>query len=87
MVIEVRVYWLSFKIPQGVCVVVQPASSLIEARMKAHIDVGCPGEFQVGHQLDAKLIKRIPKNMIGKCLSQAQAARLLSALERGRKRA
>jgi hypothetical protein len=80
-------YWLSFKIPQGVCVVVQPASSLIEARMKAHVDVGCPGEFQVGHQLDAKLIKRIPKNMIGKCLSQAQAARLLSALQRGRKRA
>jgi hypothetical protein len=46
-----------------------------------------PGEFKEGHELDAKLIKRIPKDMIGKCLSQAQAAKLLSSIERSRKRA
>jgi hypothetical protein len=43
-----------------------------------------PGQFREGHALDAKLIKRIPKNMIGKCLSRTQAARLVGSIERGR---
>jgi hypothetical protein len=42
------------------------------------------GEFKEGHQLDAKMIKRIPKGMIGKRLSRTQAARLLNSLEQQR---
>ena len=76
-------FWLCFETPQGVCVVLQPGLYLLDARL-AGLN---PGEFQEGHQLDAKLIKRIPKDMIGKCLSQAQAAKLLSSIERSRKRA
>jgi hypothetical protein len=42
-------YWLCFKSPQGVCVVLQHASSLINARMKAAMAGLALGEFQEGH--------------------------------------
>ena len=80
-------FWLCFKTPEGICVVLQPGSSLVHARMQASLAGLQPGELKEAHQLDAKLTKRIPKDMIGKCLSQAQAARLLSSIERSRKRA
>jgi hypothetical protein len=37
------------------------------------------GEFTEGHELDRKM--RVPKGMIGRRLSQAEAKRLLEALE------
>jgi hypothetical protein len=78
-------YWLCFESPKGVCVILQAASSLVYARMMVSFAGFQPGQFREGHALDAKLIKRIPKNMIGKCLSRTQAARLLGSIERGRK--
>ena len=42
---------------------------------------GEPGAFQEGHALDKKLIKKIPKDMIGKCLSSKQAGSLLKRLQ------
>jgi hypothetical protein len=33
------------------------------------------GEFSEGHLVDPKVIKRIPKNLIGQCLPSTQAAR------------
>jgi hypothetical protein len=75
-------YWLCFSGPDGVCVVLQPASSLIHARMLASLAGLQPGEFQEGHWLEAKLVKRIPKTTIGRCLSATEAKRLLGLLDR-----
>jgi hypothetical protein len=75
------VFWLTFKTSNGVCVVLQPASSLIWARVHAATKNGLePGSFIEGHQLDKKLIKKIPKDMIGKPLSSKQAQQLLKKL-------
>ena len=76
------VYWLAFTTPNGVCVVLEPASSLIHARVQASLAGLQPGEFKEGHAIDAKTAKRIPDNMIGKRLSTAQAGRLLRLLDR-----
>jgi hypothetical protein len=80
-------FWLCFETAKGVCVVLQPANYLLDARLKASIAGLTPGEFREGHALDAKLIRRIPKQYIGKCLTRTQAARLLTSIEKGRKRA
>ena len=77
-------YWLCFKTPEGVCVVLQPAPSLIHARMQVSLAGLQPGEFKEAHAIDAKTAKRIPKDRIGRCLSAAQAVRLLTSLERKR---
>ena len=66
--------------PRGPCVVLQPGYSLIDARVKAAIAKLEPGEFTEGHQLDAKMAKRIPKKAIGRCLSASEAAALLKKL-------
>jgi hypothetical protein len=60
---------------RGVCVVIQPAPSLVHARLVTAI-AEIEGEFTEGHQLDAKLIRKIPKNMLGKRLSSKQAGQL-----------
>jgi hypothetical protein len=44
------------------------------------------GEFSVGRQLDAKTIKRIPKDLVGKRLSTRQAQQLLAKLAKPGKR-
>ena len=78
------VFWLCYQNPEGVCVVLQRASSLVNARMKAAIAGLDAGEFKEGHALDAKMARRIPKEMIGRALSAAQAKRLLTLLDRKR---
>ena len=61
--------------------IVQPAGDLITARMRATLaDVA--GEFQEGHELDAKMAKKVPKAQIGKILSRAQATALLKRLDK-----
>jgi hypothetical protein len=77
-------FWLCFETPEGVCVVLQPAPSLIHARLMVGMAGIEPGSFKEGHALDDRLSKRIPKNMIGKCLSPTQAVRLLNSWERKR---
>jgi hypothetical protein len=77
-------FWLCFESAKGVCVVLQPAPSLVHAQLMASMAGLAPGKFREGHALDAKMVKRIPKNMIGKCLSRTQAARLLNLLQRKR---
>lgn len=59
--------------------VVQPASNLISARMRAAI-AGVTGDFQEGYELDAKTAKKVPKGLIGKSLSRKEAAALLKKL-------
>ena len=41
-------------------VIIQPAGDLITARMRATL-AGVAGEFQEGHELDAKMAKKVPK--------------------------
>jgi hypothetical protein len=74
------VYWLCFLTPQGISVVIQPGASLVSARMKAALANLQQGEFSEGHELDRGLIKKIPKALIGRCLSQQEAQRLLKRL-------
>jgi len=74
------VFWLAYDTPEGVCVILQPASSLIHAQLVAAMSHE-PGIFREGHELPKKHIRRIPKNMIGRCLSSPEAQRLLKLLE------
>ena len=74
-------FWLVFDTARGPCVILQPASSLIFARIAAStahkLD---PKGFQEGHQLDAKLLKKIPKGLVGKRLTSKEAAGLLKRM-------
>jgi hypothetical protein len=74
------VFWLAYQTRDGICVVLQPAASLIHAKLAVDVQNLTPGEFTEGHQLDAKLIKRIPKKLIGKVLSAKEAEQLLTRL-------
>jgi type II secretory pathway component PulM len=72
-------FWLVFKRPKEVVVIIQPAGDIITARMRAML-AGMEGAFQEGHELDAKTAKKVPKPHIGKLLSRAQATALLKKL-------
>ena len=74
------VFWLAYDTPEGVCVVLQPASSLIHARLVAAMNHE-PGTFSEGHELQRKHIRRIPKKLIGRCLATREAQRILNLLE------
>jgi hypothetical protein len=60
----------------------QPAPSLIHARLVAALKNLEPGEFVEGHELERKHIRKIRKEMIGKCLSPRQSQQLLNSLSR-----
>jgi len=78
------VLWLVYRTSGGVRVLIQPAITLLYARLAVTMHDGEPGDFVEAHPLDQKLIKRTPKDMIGKQLTAAQAQRLLTKLERPR---
>jgi hypothetical protein len=72
-------YWLCYRHNNQISVVIEPGASLIHARLRASIDGLDEGEFTKGHELDRKW--RVPKAMIGRRLSQAEAKRLLAKFE------
>lgn len=72
-------WWLVFKNGKDLSVIIQPAGAIIAARMRALL-AGVEGEFQEGHELDAKTAKRVPKGMIGRVLSRKEATALLKKL-------
>jgi hypothetical protein len=74
------VFWLSYRVNNRRCVVIQPAISLVGARMKSALSVVDDHGFRDGHELDEKTAKRIPKEMIGRCLTMAEAIGLLERL-------
>jgi hypothetical protein len=74
------VFWLACDTPEGICVILQPASSLVHARLVAAMNHE-PGTFSEGHELQKKHIRRIPKKMIGRCLSPRDAQQILKLLE------
>ena len=72
-------FWLVFKSGNDRSVIIQPAGTIIVARMRALL-AGIEGEFQEGHELDAKTAKKVPKRMIGRVLSRKDATALLKKL-------
>jgi hypothetical protein len=68
-------YWLCYRHNQ-ISVVIEPGASPIHARMRAALANLDQGEFTEGHELDRKW--RVPKEMIGRPLSQQEAKRLLA---------
>jgi hypothetical protein len=73
-------YWLCYRHNNQISVVIEPGASLIHARMRAALAELNEGEFTEGHELDRKTEKLVPKDMIGRRLSQEQAKRLLAKL-------
>jgi len=69
-------YWLCYRHDNQISVVIEPAASLVHARMKAAIAGLDQGEFTEGHELPSKW--NVPKAMIGRRLSQAEAKKLLA---------
>jgi hypothetical protein len=59
-------------------VVIEPGASPIHARMRTALASLDEGIFTEGHELDRKW--QVPKAMIGRRLSQAEAKRLLAKL-------
>ena len=72
-------YWLAYRHNNQISVVIEPAHSLIYARLRASLGGLDEGEFTEGHELDRKW--RVPKEMVGRRLSQAEAKRLLAKFE------
>ena len=70
-------YWLCYHHNNQISVVIQPAPSLVHARLRASLAGLDEGEFTEGHELDGKTEKQIPKPMIGRRLSEEEAKRLL----------
>ena len=73
-------YWLVFRSDDKLSVVIQPAGSLVYARLTAAIAGSAAGEFVEGHELDGTITKKIPKKVIGQLLSQPEAIKLLKRI-------
>jgi hypothetical protein len=69
-------YWLCYRHNNQISVVIEPGASPIHARMRAVLAGLDEGELTEGHELDRKM--RVPKEMIGRRLSQEEAKRLLA---------
>jgi hypothetical protein len=72
-------YWLVYRHNNQISVVIEPGASLIHTRMRAALPNLDEGEFTEGHELDRKW--RVPKEMVGRRLSQEEAKRLLAEFE------
>jgi hypothetical protein len=74
-------YWLAYHSDdEGVSVVIQPAPDPLHARFATDVAKLGVGKFTEGHKLDAKMVKRLPKDLIGKRLTTRQAGQLLDKL-------
>jgi hypothetical protein len=71
--------WLVFEINGQKCVWIDEANSVLQARLQAGI-AGYSDGYLEGHQLDKKTAKKVPKDMVRKCLKAAAARRLLAKL-------
>jgi hypothetical protein len=72
-------YWLCYRHNNSISVVIEPAHSLIYARLRASIDGLDEGDFTEGHELSRKW--KVAKEMIGRRLSQEETKRLLAQFE------
>ena len=65
-------FWLTFDTSGDLQVQIVQANHLMLGRIKVGM-AGQKGEFQEGHQLDAKTVKKIPAKMIGRTLTYKEA--------------
>ena len=72
-------FWLVYRHNKQISVVIEPAPSLIHARMRAALAELDEGEFTEGHELPGKW--KVAKEMIARRLSQEEAKRLLAKFE------
>ena len=72
-------FWLVHEIDGKRRVVIQEASTLNFARLDAAI-TGLGGHFVGGHMLDDKRATKVPKNMIGRVLSDREVSALLDRM-------
>jgi len=75
-----HLYWLSYHHQGRVDVVIQPALSLMHARLQAALANLDDGKFGEGHQIDPKIEKRVPMKMIGTRMTTEEAVKLLGML-------
>ncbi len=76
-------YWIVYRNDELTTVQIVPAYSLMEARLRA--DMATPGigaHTVEGHELDEATAARVPKSMIGRRLTTAEAAKLLERIAR-----
>jgi hypothetical protein len=69
-------YWLCYRHDNKISVAIEPGASIIHARLRASLSGLDQGTFTEGHEFDRKM--RVPKEMIGRRLSQEEAKRLLA---------
>jgi hypothetical protein len=69
-------FWIVNETDDGKRVFIQEAGDILNARLKASV-AGFEGRFVEAHQLQAKMVKAIPAKMLGRVLTQDEAARLL----------
>jgi hypothetical protein len=77
--LDMPLYWLCYQHNNQISVVIEPGASPIHARKRAALANLDQGEFTEGHELDRKW--QVPKEMVGRRLSQEEAKRLLAKLE------
>jgi hypothetical protein len=71
-------YWLVYRHANQISVIIEPAHSLIHARMRASLANLDEGDFTESHELDRKW--KVAKQMVGRRLSQEEGKRLLAKL-------
>ena len=49
---------------------IKAANAMIVRMLRACAPAGIAEEFQEGHELDTKMVKKVPKAMVGKALSR-----------------
>jgi hypothetical protein len=69
-------YWLCYRHNNQIVVVIEPAASLVHLACMLRSPDWIRGDFTEGHELDRKW--RVPKEMVGRRLSQEEAKRLLA---------
>ena len=72
-------WWLVFDVKGERCVWLEQAPDLLQARFKASLK-GYK-EFLEGHKLDRATVRKIPHDLIGRCLRNREAMRLLNKLD------
>jgi len=70
-------FWIVHEIDGERRVLIQEGSTLNFARLDAAI-TGLGGDFVGGHMLDDKRAKKVPKNMIGRLLTDREVSALLN---------
>lgn len=73
-------FWIAHRIGGAPSIFIAEANTKLYARLAA-ARAGHAGEFAEAHELDVRTAKKIPKAMIGRALSQKEAAALVKKLE------